>query len=675
MSSQPPGPLCDLCRKFTTDLRAVCFDITRIANDSNWSPVKKGVFKTTAFRHYDSLVLLQASGTQCTLCALLANDFDASDVKTTSGYLSLFPYDSYNSFRRLPGFGTFAPIFSDDEMFQQRFRPYPHVFQFQAHQAWQDNGQTMAQKNLPRVRPESGFDADVWDTAKKWLQLCSDDHPECRKVVGASGKTMPTRLVDVGETENDSPKLLISEPTLSAPYVALSHCWGGLISCRLLQATLETMKRGIPINSLPLNFQHAVYITRALGIRYLWIDALCIIQDSLSDWTLEAAQMGSVYASSTLTISAADACSSDEGILSSCRNSGALIDAGLMVQKTPPEFRDLAATSYIGTRGWCLQERLLAPRILHVSKQQLYWECRIATAQEDELWLNSTPLHWDQTREGAFVEGRRKFIKPLDDDPWQRWYRAMGDYSSRHLSFDNDIFPAVAGVAQVFQAAVHPTKCTYVAGLWLEDLALGLLWGPEIVVEPGRKAPGFLQCVELQRRGQPAQAPSWSWASVLGPTRWAASWGYSEKPRYTCEILGLKLPNGSLGNPMATGMKDAVVSIRGYVGPMEYRPPKDPNHRYYPSNVGRLVDEVKDIGLGAGGGCVMDFDRLTPRSCYALLVQWEDSSGDSTGSRASGLILERVRDNLFRRVGNFISIYTQTAKICDIWGTMDIDIQ
>lgn len=73
------------------------------------------------------------------------------------------------------------------------------------------------------------------------------------------------------------------------------------------KASWAKLTVNIFLSDLPPLFQDAIIITRQLGLRYLWIDSLCIIQDSLRDWETEAAKMASIYQNSYVTISATDA--------------------------------------------------------------------------------------------------------------------------------------------------------------------------------------------------------------------------------------------------------------------------------------------------------------------------------------------------------------------------------
>jgi len=171
--------------------------------------------------------------------------------------------------------------------------------------------------------------------------------------------------------------------------MALSHCWGGSLSAAHSTRTFNITFRSawIPISSLPTTFRHAIEITRRVGIRYLWIDALCIIQDSPIDWAQESAKMGYIYDSSLLTIAAT---ASNDSFGGCFNNSGATqdqLDGGTLVEvtQTLPDGRqsDLLfwsprfdprkplseptplKESLLSERGWVFQERILSPRTVH----------------------------------------------------------------------------------------------------------------------------------------------------------------------------------------------------------------------------------------------------------------------------------------------------------------------
>src|SRR5450755_2564024 len=148
-----------------------------------------------------------------------------------------------------------------------------------------DENITEMEEAVNSHHPASSTDCIAnWILAKCWIQNCRDNHVRCNQVRDLSW--VPSRLVDLGPAGQDlEPRLRIfANHQGSVEYTALSHCWGGANIHKLQKINLALLSTGIPVGRLPNTFRHAVSITRRLGFRYLWIDSLCIIQDSEGDW-------------------------------------------------------------------------------------------------------------------------------------------------------------------------------------------------------------------------------------------------------------------------------------------------------------------------------------------------------------------------------------------------------
>ncbi|KAG4440676.1 hypothetical protein IFR05_003822 [Cadophora sp. M221] len=210
----------------------------------------------------------------------------------------------------------------------------------------------------------------------------------------------PTRILDVKKVSSASNEIRLVETTdlpASHPlsYIALSHCWGGKIDYKLLESNLQDMKGQINISSLARNFRDAISITRMLGERYLWIDSLCIIQDSVSDWETESSQMGQLYANSTCTISATASKNSEGGCIlpkelffNDCtlrkQDKHSLVVRSWVHQDSSlddlfPQKVDLAA---LNKRAWTFQEKILSRRVLNFCDGILLFECNTHRASE-----------------------------------------------------------------------------------------------------------------------------------------------------------------------------------------------------------------------------------------------------------------------------------------------------
>lgn len=212
------------------------------------------------------------------------------------------------------------------------------------------------------------------------IKNCSTNHPACCASIQTGWA--PTRVLDlVPFPDSDVLRLVETKGNQRWPsYATLSHCWGAIKPAQLLQATRSSMLNSIQLDDLPKTFKDAIHITRTLGFRYLWIDSLCIIQDSAQDWLNESMTMEKVYKCSALNIAASDATDSSGGCFKK-RNPQMLnhYSFTLQVDGSPKEhwlvegsrWKDFLENSPLYQRAWVLQESLLSPRILHCSRRHL----------------------------------------------------------------------------------------------------------------------------------------------------------------------------------------------------------------------------------------------------------------------------------------------------------------
>lgn len=264
------------------------------------------------------------------------------------------------------------------------------------------------------------------------------------------------------------------------------------------QISLDARKKGIPFAALPKSFQHAITFVRQLGVRYLWIDSLCIIQDSEHDWAQESAKMASVYANSILTIAATRSSDSSGGCFSTVPESGRTRkitgvtkeDQEFTVYVRPHVRNWEKAPLPLYSRAWCFQERELAPRILHFEYHELKWQCNAITAHESAL--ASTP-HNPAKANGL---GQESDPHSMND----KWRKTVREYVELDLTYESDRLPALSGLAKHIQKEYGRGK--YLAGLWDDSLLEDLMWW---VRE---------EDVQNARRPKEWRAPSWSWAAV-----------------------------------------------------------------------------------------------------------------------------------------------------------------
>jgi hypothetical protein len=321
--------------------------------------------------------------------------------------------------------------------------------------------------------------------------------------------------VDVGEAGSHSAPFLFHSAGKKGAYVALSHCWGGDMPVKLLTSNIEQLSSYISLDDLPANFRDAIYIARELRVRYIWIDSLCIIQDSRLDWEIESKTMGEVYQNALLTIAAAASERSTEGILKIYKHKEApqkaltlkmhpcstASDTVCLSWKDEEEenLQDLFLHGSLASRGWTLQERVLSHRVLCYGRRQIYWQCRRGYKSADGVPEgNLTPQLIDYPElsrlfaHNCLADGSGlRFPKIYND-----WYDLVCEYNTKALTYGSDKFPAVAGLAAKISELINDR---YIAGLWQSDISRGLLWYCEMA-----EAVPF----------QPYRAPSWSWAAT-----------------------------------------------------------------------------------------------------------------------------------------------------------------
>ncbi|KAK1758931.1 heterokaryon incompatibility protein-domain-containing protein [Echria macrotheca] len=384
----------------------------------------------------------------------------------------------------------------------------------------------------PRLRLGHEVEARLTarEYAKKiegWIAKCQATHVACR----TESARLPRRVLDLSCDQI----VLVDGQDKAAPYVALSHCWRTDRPCITNHANLGDRMRGINQNELTHVFQDAVQITRALGIRYLWIDALCIIQDSVQDWEQQSAVMADIYSGSYLNISATRSSSGHESFLDARWNlhdkiedrpgwplkhqvqsfpvvpgvsaDGPRYPSSLKVRKpfrlshqiTDKRFSEASqAVAPLCQRAWVYQEKMLSPRTVHFHANEMVWECAEKGFCECGYLDMVTHLRIFK----HFITNLSSLSRKDPLEPHSIWRMIVERYYKLSLTYEADRLPALAGLAARFaQHLPEHADHMYLAGLWRDTLAIDLLWY--------LKSPGT-------RLRLPHGPPSWSWASLRG---------------------------------------------------------------------------------------------------------------------------------------------------------------
>lgn len=237
---------------------------------------------------------------------------------------------------------------------------------------------------LPRAGGRAHF-----EIIKHWIQDCNDNHPRCHTHLSSQGSKslratrLPTRLIDVGDEGSLTVRLIESNDTHSGNYVALSHPWGTdpKLHFSTLQTNVQQYMLGINLVDLPATFKDAVNTTRALGLPYLWIDSLCIIQGADGDFNDEAKYMESVFSDAYCVIAASWSTHHFDGFLKDRqKRKYVTMHRGkdpepFFICENIDDFNHDVLEAALNKRGWVLQEHALARRTIFFTEKQTYWEC------------------------------------------------------------------------------------------------------------------------------------------------------------------------------------------------------------------------------------------------------------------------------------------------------------
>ncbi|RGP81364.1 beta-hexosaminidase 2 [Fusarium longipes] len=373
-----------------------------------------------------------------------------------------------------------------------------------------------------------------------WLEECKGHEKCCNLHTEAR---LPTRVIEVSPSYQQEPRIIESRG-LKGSYATLSYCWGKDPFLTLNTSNYAQCVESLDITRLPLTFQNAITVTRNLSIPYLWIDALCIVQDSEDDKDREISSMKDVYARSALTLVAASAVDVSEGFLQNRPCPRDIFTIPFCVK--PDVFGSftigkLDAIAYdersepLAKRAWTLQEQVLAQRAVIFAKHTLIWDCKSGA----RTWGDSFHYPYQDEGDKSWSLNINKLVMDEEDaenykyDALTCWCRLVSAYSLRLASFENDKLNAIAGVAQLpsFASILGPG---YFAGMWQYNFALQLTW---YVADEYRCVPGEKR-VNASYRPNTYRAPSWSWVSIEGAViAFNDIFAPVFYPRVECEIL------------------------------------------------------------------------------------------------------------------------------------------
>lgn len=480
--------------------------------------------------------------------------------------------------------------------------------------------------------------------ALECVDSCKLLHESCPK---STSQIFPDRVIDCSNP--DRPYIVITGGNMSGRYIALSYIWGGPQPLTTTQNIASYVKYGLEISNFPKTIREAILATNGLGIRFLWIDALCILQDSDEDKLRQIRMMAKIYRNSFLTLIAACGNNVNEGFLYQDRPQkvpdaripyrcpdgsigsvwiAAVLDAG----------GDNASRSYydelepVNHRGWCLQERLLSPRCLIYASHTLQYYCQTETANIGQaLCEPSTSLRLPNTLFWPSSAKNLLSMPPSDQEKArQAWLSVIFDYTNRNITVPGDKLVALAGIVEEFHR-VYNTE--YIAGLWRKTLLLDLLWARS-------------SAYEMKPRPTNYRAPSWSWASIDG----LVEYRYMEekKAKASCTIqskivhcqVTLAREDIPFGEVLA-----ATLTLNSHMKKAKLESESESGHVSV-----QLDSDAEPVKIGWA-----NIDAIEKKDeVWITPLIW-----DKEGTSIEGLILAAASagGNCFRRVGHFTNLF------------------
>ncbi|KAG9495750.1 hypothetical protein J7337_012308 [Fusarium musae] len=531
----------------------------------------------------------------------------------------------------------------------------------------------------PRVKSQRPIEKTSTSTSSEtsfeclseWIKNCSENHKSCNKLHARTGENkdwLPARLVKIIPDVDGVPGMIKvvetgenDEIAPSIEYATLSYCWGREPFTKLLRSNIEKMTTtGMPINELPATFRDAITVTNSLGMEYIWIDALCIIQLDAEDWGLHSVTMAKVYSYSAITLAAA-ASSNAQGGLFRERNPAGINGVKLDLKWPSHDFEGefylvpidpwdkAVGNSPLLKRAWVFQERLLSRGTVYFAHDMLYWECGELYASE--LYPQGGP--WDlQYRYKRFDISDRlpSGVQSVEDCRFKHvytellarelnaekevtdeemflyvWASVVAQYSVGKLTKETDKLIAIDGVAEQLTSIVPREQ--YLNGLWRQDsLPLSLLWST----------------IEEEKPPSIRVAPSWSWASVYTPVDFNFLFRAQTEPKVVTKVVDIVTRDDKpeiveMSRPAALVLRGPLTEVRfrsatrSGLGPlhsnwwMSHKAMRDRIEFWNPIDLTPMLVFIGK-GLKADYPCDILLDRAVPKKSriFALKIAEAD---------------------------------------------------
>ncbi|KAK0110113.1 hypothetical protein ONS95_002768 [Cadophora gregata] len=475
--------------------------------------------------------------------------------------------------------------------------------------------------------------------ARNWLEDCVNQHSKPIQE-SPSPTSHPARLLNLSLRDGCwAIRLVQKDETcpIIQRYAALSYCWGGAQKLQTTCKNLELHNIKIDFSDLPPTIRDATIVTEKLGLEYLWIDALCIIQDDEDDKAQEISKMASIYEGAEVTIAVSRAKTVHDGFLHKLPTHGLDIpekvfrvqyqgDQGNTTHKVMVPLI-WPRQDYLAARAWTFQERLCSERMLTFGSCCVRWSCRHSGDSSDRDRVTC-----------MFSEDKLSNLQAIQDLEWED---VISSYTGRSLSFAKDRLPAVAGIAQRLQMKDWGLDF-YAAGLWLSSFPWGLLWRVE--------------STEVVPRSSAYLAPTWSWASNLEAVSFLCDEvGLEDLYEPQAEFLKIEVAVESDANPFGA-VANGSIRVRGSLSKVYWSIARE-------ADLSNCVEnEIKLRGDDFSGEL---FTSWSFRDAKELELPSEENGyipayllvlvSDEEITKIAGLALRKLDDGQYSRLGIFTS--------------------
>lgn len=422
--------------------------------------------------------------------------------------------------------------------------------------------------------------------------------------------------------------------------MALSYVWGEDQPHKTRRNNVDIyVRQGIDVQLIPQTIRDAILSTKRLGLRYLWVDAFCILQDSREDKVNEIARMRSIFRDAYVTVTAASAQKVSEGFLQDrpaptppirlpFRCSDGPIGS-MLLRKGAGE-----PSEPVNTRAWCLEERLLTPRALIYASHTLQYECVSHIVNVGNA--NSRSFRRDMRLPIKMFQPKPPHSPSEENslDLRNAWNNVISMYAERALTRPRDRLLALGGVVEEFHRFWNSSR--YIAGLWQHNLLEDLLWSKD--VHPRYPRPTKYR------------APSWSWAAVDGPILPPVSMQITraEYCRYECEVLHCETTLVSEHLPFGE-VTDGYLELSAILGRVVWHP--EENALFVKKPLGGGFEVAEQVRIGNAYPDSMEDATEAISQAWAIPIR----SSTTVYQMIEGLIVVPAScEEEFRRVGFFV---------------------